>query len=391
MRKKWLVAAFIGALLGLVVSAISISEYVHIQKAGLEESSFCAINETINCDIINASSYATLFRIPTAAWGFLFYLLLACYAIFTKAVKNPKQRTVAFAWAISLVGLLWTIRMAYISAFVLKAFCITCLGQYVINLFLLIAFTFASEEKIVDRIKLLFSQKIITHGLTAMLVLGIGYVFAFSAFEKSKAVVTDADIRMMLDGHFRQSLNDIKPESLANAPTWGNPNAKTTIVEFSDFQCPFCRMAAFNIKPYLYEFRDKVKFVFLNYPLDNSCNKYLNGPMHQNACTAAKAAVCAKDKGKFWEYSEDLFRNQTKLSREEIVKLAQKNGMDKTWFEGCIDSEETLNRVKDDIETANHIYISGTPSVFINQRALHAWRYPEALRAVVTEEIKRAK
>lgn len=391
MRKKWLAAAILTAVLGIIVSGVSISEYFHIHTKGLEEASFCAINEVVNCDIVNASSYATLLGIPTAGWGLFFYITVGVIALYVRASREPKEVAGGFVLAMALAAILWTLRMAYVSTFILHAVCIVCIAQYILNLFLLIASLFVSRLSFKERFPKIFGKKIIPHVVTTAIIFGIGYVFTLSAVKNAAARQMNIDVPSMVNDHFKQSLYNIKSEDLKDKPTWGSKDAPITIVEFSDFQCPFCRLAAFNIKPYLYEFRDKVKFAFLNYPLDNSCNQYVQTPMHQNACLAARAAICADQKGKFWEYHDGVFKNQQKISRELLVKLATDNGMEKAWFEQCMDSEESLNRVKEDVEIGHRIYIAGTPSVFINQRQLLTWRSPEVLRRVLKREIKGLK
>ena len=391
MRKKLVMASLIAAVLGIIISGVSISEYLHIQKAGFENASYCAISETINCDIVNASSYATLFGIPVAAWGFLFYLAVAGFVAVIYFAKSPKNTALSFIWGIAAIAFIWSLRMAYVSAYVLHAACITCLTQYIINLFLFVTLYFAGKFTFKNRLNYIFSKKILPHALTVLIIFGLGYVFALSSIKDAIPKPSAEEILTAVNAHFKQSLYDIKPEDLKDAPTWGNPNAKVTIVEFSDFECPFCKIAAFNIKPYLYEFRDNVKFVFKNYPLDNSCNQYmLWGPMHRNSCLAAKAAACAGEKGEFWEYHDGIFKNQNKISYDMLVDLAERLGLEKSWMEQCINSPEALAKIKADIEIAHHVYLTGTPSIIINQRVLPQWRSPEILRAVIREEIKRS-
>ena len=391
MKKKWLSLALILSVVGICLTSYSISGYFHIRKAGLEEVSFCSINEKINCDIINASSYSELFDIPVATWGLMFYFTALMFVAFIRFTKTPRDRVLSFIWILSILGVLWNIRMAYVSIAALGAICLTCVAQYIASLLLALALTFSSSSKLKERMKLVLSRKILSLAMTTAIIFIIGYVFALSAVKSAVPAISQEDIRDAVNAHFRQSLYDIKPEDIENAPTWGNPDAKVAIVEFSDFQCPFCKVAAFSLRPYLYEFRDRIKFVYMNYPLDNSCNKYLNHPMHANACLAAKASICAQEKGKFWEYHDDIFRNQQKISRELLVNLAVERGIDKEWMESCLEDPVTLDKIKADIEVAHHIYLSGTPSVFINQRALRLWRFPEALRALIREELKRAK
>jgi protein-disulfide isomerase/uncharacterized membrane protein len=387
MRKKWLIAALIAALLGLVNTGISISEFYKIQKEGLEESSFCSVNDVVNCDIVNASSYSELFGIPVAVWGFLFYLTAVLYSACIRFSKKERRTALSFIWAFSLFGVLWNVRMAYIAVGILHAVCLTCLSQYLISIFLAVAFTFAGRFSLHERFRPIFSKKVFAHAVTLLIIFGIGYVFALSA-SGDESRPTERDIKELVSAHFRQSLYDIKPEDIADAPVWGNKDAKVMMIEFSDFECPFCRIAAFNVRPYLQEFRDKIKFVFLNYPLDNSCNQYMSHPMHPESCIAAEAAVCAQEKGKFWDYHDLVFKNQRKLDRELLLDLGAQVGIEKGWLEACMDSPATMARIKSDIELAHHIYLNGTPSVFINRRVIRHWRVPEVLREIVRAEIE---
>ncbi len=174
MRKKWLVAALIAALLGLIVTGISVSEYFKIQKEGLEESSFCSVNEVVNCDIVNASSYSELFGIPVAVWGFLFYLTAALYAAYIRFSKKERGPALSFLWAFSIFGVVWNIRMAYIAVGILHAVCLTCFSQYAISLFLAVAFTLAGTAAVTERIRPLFSKKMIAHAVTVLIIFGIG-------------------------------------------------------------------------------------------------------------------------------------------------------------------------------------------------------------------------
>jgi protein-disulfide isomerase len=259
----------------------------------------------------------------------------------------------------------------------------------VINAILAVVLTFSFTLSFRERIGAIFSKKIFGPALTAAIIFGIGYVFALSAVKGGADDLSSTDIKSAVNAYYRQSLYGINPEDLKDAPYWGNKDAKVTIVEFSDFQCPFCRIAAFNIKPYLYEFKDKVKFVFVNYPLDNSCNKYMQGPMHQSACIAAEAVTCAGEKGKFWELHDLIFRNQKDLSLDKMIELGEKAGLDKDWLTACMGSGNAKAKVLNDIELAHKIYLTGTPSVFINNRILRLWRSPEVLRAIIKEEIKK--
>jgi Vitamin K epoxide reductase family. len=98
MKKKFLIITIIIAVLGAVIAGISTSQHMRIEREGLENGSFCAISETVNCDIVNASSYSEFLGIPIAAWGFIFYILIALMALVGFFTKTSGKANVSVAW-----------------------------------------------------------------------------------------------------------------------------------------------------------------------------------------------------------------------------------------------------------------------------------------------------
>jgi protein-disulfide isomerase len=143
---------------------------------------------------------------------------------------------------------------------------------------------------------------------------------------------------------------------LNNAPTEGPANAPITIVEFSDFQCPFCGRVVPTIKQLMKDYNGKVQLAFRMNPL----------PFHQFAPSAAKAALAAKDQGKFWQMHDLLFENQKDLSDDSIRKLAQQAGLNMTRFEKDWKSTKYDALLVQDMDFAKNHGASGTPAFFIN-------------------------
>lgn len=218
--------------------------------------------------------------------------------------------------------------------------------------------------------------------LLAMLALAAITYPAFGG--KSKGTPSDSYVA----AHFAQSGYDIPVNP--KWPVWGNPKAKVTIIEFSEFQCPYCRMSSTHFRPYLYEFRDKVRYYFVNFPLDSDCNPYARSRMHPQACVAARAAVCADRFGDFWDYHDEMFRNAKKLNKSYVLKLGEQFGWDPAEFQACMDDPSTEKWIKDDCELANKLHITGTPTIFVNNKRLRNWNDKDFVRAVIKEEIKRS-
>ena len=141
----------------------------------------------------------------------------------------------------------------------------------------------------------------------------------------------------------------------------GNKAAPVTIVEFSDFQCPFCKRATPIVKQVLEHYPGKVKWVFRDFPIAS---------LHPDAPKAAEAARCAAEQGKFWEYHDVLFEKAPQLSIEELKRYAKDLKLDSAAFAKCLDSGKQAAAVKADIEQGDRLGITGTPTFFINGRQL---------------------
>lgn len=170
--------------------------------------------------------------------------------------------------------------------------------------------------------------------------------------------------------------------SLDDDPVLGDKNAKVTIVEFSDYECPFCGRYFTQTYPQLkkdYVDTGKVKIVFRDYPL----------PFHQNAQKAAEAAECADDQGKFWEMHNKLFSNQQKLDVASLKKYAGELALDQAKFDDCLDSGKYASEVEKDMQDGSSYGVSGTPSFFVNgQLLVGAQPYSEFKKLIDAELAK---
>jgi protein-disulfide isomerase len=138
------------------------------------------------------------------------------------------------------------------------------------------------------------------------------------------------------------------------APSFGPENAKVTLVEFSDFQCPFCSKAANVVHQIREKYGDRVRFVFRQFPLD----------FHQQAHLAAQAALVAHEQGKFWEFHDLLFSNQQALGRDQLEQYAKQLNL--TNFGTALDAAKLKSAVDADVSLGNEIAVTGTPTLFIN-------------------------
>jgi protein-disulfide isomerase len=167
----------------------------------------------------------------------------------------------------------------------------------------------------------------------------------------------------------------------AGYPSKGPANAPVTIVEFADFECPYCGQMFPTLKMVEQNYADKVRFVYRQFPLTNS---------HPHAQKAAEASLCAHEQQRFWEFHDSLFADQSRLDIPSLKQRAQALGLNTAAFESCLDSGKQAGAVDKEREDARKIGVSSTPTVFVNGRLVGGVRtYPE-VREVIEDELKRA-
>ena len=200
------------------------------------------------------------------------------------------------------------------------------------------------------------------------------------------------------DGNQQASPTPVaNPEKLivAGNPSIGDSKAKVTIVEFSDFQCPYCRM--FYEETYGQLKKDyidtgKVRLVFKDYPL----------PFHPSAQPAAMGGQCAAEQGKFWQYHDKIFSEQQKreadpskvsttitFSVNDIKSWAAQVGVNTAQFNSCLDSGKYKNNVQADTDLGNTYGVSGTPSFFVNGTLLVGAQPYSAFKQLIDQELSK--
>jgi protein-disulfide isomerase len=164
-----------------------------------------------------------------------------------------------------------------------------------------------------------------------------------------------------------------------NIPSRGAEDAPVTLIEYTDYQCPYCARVQPTIEALLERYEGKLRHVFKNLPL----------PMHNQAQLAAQAGLCANDQGKYWEFHNWLFENQRTMNRESMVSQAGELGMDGEAFAGCLDQGTHSQQVDSEMAEARGLGITGTPGFLINGRVLKGAQPIEAFEAIIDDELER--
>ena len=360
----------IGVLATAIIACL-VGVYLGVEHVVKSADPICSVNETFDCAAINQSKYSELFGVPLGFLGAAFYAgiaLVAALAAPGSARFSRAPHLVLLGGALSLV---YSVFLAWAST-QLGAWCLFCITLYGLNALLFIGgltWTRESGLAIGQGIRDVFfaKEEVSLTVLGAVLVLGViggrGYANSKAAggpgpeaagggegAEPAAAlVVYTAPGPVTLDG---------------TEPIMGNPSAKVTVVEFADFQCPFCGVVA----PDLHDLASAVpdlRVIFKQYPLDNTCNPNIHRKFHEYSCKAAVATECARQQGRFWELNRLFFLNQESLDDEAIPYMAKQVGLDMAAFETCRQGAEALQSVVTDIQHATALNVSGTPSLFV--------------------------
>jgi protein-disulfide isomerase len=163
----------------------------------------------------------------------------------------------------------------------------------------------------------------------------------------------------------------------AIAPATGPDQAPVTIVEFSDYQCPYCQKAEPTVQEVLSRYPGKIRLVHRDFPLDN----------HQRALPVSRAAYCAGEQGKFWEYHRNVYSKPTDFSDEDLKKRAGEVGLDAAAFGTCYASNKHDETIRGAAGQGSSLGVTGTPTFFINGRMLVGAQPFEAFRAIIDEEL----
>ena len=169
--------------------------------------------------------------------------------------------------------------------------------------------------------------------------------------------------------------------STEGSPSLGAVDAPVTVVEFSDFECPYCLAMFSTLRTLREEYGKKIRLVFRQFPLNS---------IHPRAQKAAEASLCAADQGKFWEMHDSMFENQGDLEVSDLESRAEVLGLDVTRFQSCLSDAQHADRVKEDVAAGTAAGVTGTPAIFVNGRPLLGTVPYQQITGFVDEELKSA-
>lgn len=388
-----------------------------------EFQSGCNLGGNLNCDAVNSSQFSEVMGIPIALVGVAFYLAIAALSILSLLPGQDSPRAPAMIWGLSVLAVFLSACLAFISGAIIGAWCLFCMSLYAVNLALLGASWWGAGLSLKPLVKELdlelrgFYKSPVVYVTLATFLGGLWFGVliyddnvdtaiaearvARTAEMAQKAVEDASRDGREVDREDAEAMK--KAQTIAEPPKKeitlrgdepfkGGADAVVTVVEFADFECPYCSRAADTLYEVADRLGDRVKIIYKHYPLDQSCNALVDRPMHKNACGASLAAICAHKQGKFWPFHKRLFANQNDLDADDLQEYAVEIGLDIDAWETCQRASATMSTLQSDIDAAVEARISGTPSVFINGRQEKSRAVIDAdlLTQIIEEEIRKA-
>lgn len=190
-----------------------------------------------------------------------------------------------------------------------------------------------------------------------------------------------ADLRGKAKINVMMQVPRVQVATANSAGVLGPSHAPVTVVEFSDFQCPFCRRAEDSIKEVLQKYPSQVHFVYMDFPLS----------IHQHAMQAAVAGRCAADQGKFWPMHDAMFADQNKLDPAGLKATAAKLKLDTKSFDECLDKGQHTAEIHQSEAEGNSLGVDGTPTFFINGILMSGAQPASAIEETINGELARGK
>ena len=390
--------AVICALAGL--AAMVAAAYVHYHLIfDPRYASFCDINTTVNCTQVYLSRYGTVSGVPLAIYGVIFFagvlLLLLAGSVGPQAMR---ENVPGYLFALSTAGLAVVLYLGYISIAVLKAYCVLCLTSdaAVVGLFLVsgaatsFPMTTLPRRAVTDLRAWISSP--IAIAVTVLFFGGAVSAVAFFPREGATALGAAAGASQAPGQDPRSEFERwyaAQPRVPIIVPSEG---AKVLIVDFSDFQCPYCRQAFVTLKPIIAKYNaqapNTVRLVLKDYPLESECNANVQGGgPHPSACEAAVAVRLARGHNREDAMEEWLFSNQPSMTPDTVRQAARDVGQVTDFAEKYA---STLELIKGDIAFGKSLGVAATPTIFINGVKIAGVLAPQYFDQAIAIELQRA-
>ena len=379
------------AALGIYVSDLLLDVHVDTIYLGAGDKGICGAGDAFSCADAATSWLSSIGGLPISALGEAFYMAALVLVILGR-LKPSMSRNLADLLVLGgLAAAVYSLFLGVMSVVVLGKLCPLCVALYGINIVLFAVALFSHHEGAKAGLRgAVGSFK--TGVFWLAVVLMAGGVLATQAMYSARATDAVAKSKNEKAAEPPQKL-DVE---VGQSPGRGAADAPVVLVEFSDFECPHCKRLSEALKAAAAREPKLFRYHFKHYPMDSSCNRNLEGVMHERACAAAAAMVCADRQGRAWKMHDRLFLNQRALEPKQIETYALSIGLDIEVFRACVQDDATMEVVRQDIAQGDALGVRGTPTWFVNGWKEVGARAPDDLIGIIqhtlrVEKAKKAK
>ncbi len=370
------------SLIGAVIALYLVQAHITV-KSGLKTSGVCDFSAAVNCDAAAASSYSAILGIPVAVLGFAGYL--ACLALvgWYLSKQPPRSRDPmsipGFIQTFYATSVLYSVFLALVSVLVLPAICPACVALYVTNILGLVFVGFWTErgpvKTLTEQVKNL--GKALGHP-AALTFIGVAVVVTVIGTGYTRAAIDRAAADPVAP---RTAQIDESVLYADHAPARGPKDAPLKLVVFSDFQCPYCSRFAKTLTFAEETFGPQLRVEFRHYPL----------PFHQFAAMGSAIGVCAQRQGRFWDWHDALFGDQSRVNPAGMQELVRELGLDEQAIAACVEEPAVKELLAKDRDAGQRAGVTGTPAFLVNGKFYNGALPIQELTRVLEAELAKAK
>lgn len=352
--------------------------------------SVCNMSDKLNCDAVAASQFASLLGVPVALWGAVTNFVLLYFLIVTRQnLTQDTQKTARYTFMLSSITFAASVVMGLISLLALDYFCTFCIAAYIFSIVTFICVWPATStinfKTVVKDIKDIFgSEKWVLGFLIAIPAMSFT---ANLMYLENNGLSNLAELAEEKANYWAVAKTETFNPELGLTKQYSDIEPTMTIVEFIDFRCGHCKMAAPPIHQFVKQHPD-VKLIFKPFPLDGTCNDAMKGGGDGISCGLALATICAeKISKKGWETHDFIFEKQEEIIRamslaKNLEEISKAVSIPQAELESCIKDPAMIEVVKTTAQEGATAGIQGTPAIFVNGKMASGGQSIPVLKAI---------
>ena len=339
---------------------LAVSHYRNYVDMGYQ--SFCAISRAINCDTVSQSSYSIFLGVPVPVWGVLAYGFFLFLLAFAWPKTAHRKRVWTLLMLVSLSFSIYSIVLAFVSAYFIHSYCIMCILSYAVNLALLF-YTW------------LIRKRFVCESFFTSVVLDVRYLLKFSkvSIPVTSAFFTCALILILTFPPYwlmdPPVLSQTTPTGITEDghPWTGAENPDLIITEFSDYRCFQCKKMHYFLRRIIENNPNTIRLVHRHFPMDHTINPLVTAPFHSGAAKLSMLAIFAGEHGKFWEMNDYLFNLSKDVEALNMKNIAKNTDLEFEDMHYVFRDIRLWNVLWKDIKEGIKIHqLTGTPGFIIN-------------------------